>query len=150
MIIDRIENSDRYLGLGKKIARTLKYINDTDLTTVKAGKYIIEPDQIIMLINEYEINNSNRQKLEGHRKFIDLQYWVYGTELMGYSPLKDQDILEDYNPDTDCTFYNCQASYTLLEPGMFAIYFPTDLHTAVMPSEKQEKVKKIVFKVAVD
>jgi YhcH/YjgK/YiaL family protein len=150
MIIDRIENAERYFRLGKNIEKALLYLIDNDLSKIHAGKYIIEKDQIVMLVNEYEASNTNTYKLEGHRKNIDVQYWISGSELMGYSPLGDQEIIEDYNNTTDCAFYQCEASYTKFEPGMFAIYFPTDLHTAVMVPNESKNVKKIVFKVVED
>ncbi len=150
MIIDKIDNSDRYLGLGERIAKTLKYIRENDLTSVKAGKYVIEPDQIVMLVNEFEPSNRNEYRLEGHRKNIDVQYWVSGCELMAYSPLENQEIIEEYSKDTDCIFYRCNASFSKLVPGMFAIYFPSDLHMAIVDEEQPGKVKKIVFKVAID
>jgi YhcH/YjgK/YiaL family protein len=150
MIIDRIENAERYFGLGERIEKALLYLIDNDLSEVHAGKYIIEKDQIVMLVNEYESTNTNLSKLEGHRKNIDVQYWVSGSELMGYSPLMNQEIIDDYNSATDCAFYHCNASFTKFEPGMFAIYFPTDLHTAVMIPDEILTVKKIVFKVVKD
>lgn len=150
MIIDRIENAERYFGLGERIEKALLYLIDNDLSEVHVGKYIIEKDQIVMLVNEYESTNANLSKLEGHRKNIDVQYWISGSELMGYSPLMNQEIIDDYNNATDCAFYQCNASFTKFEQGMFAIYFPTDLHTAVMIPNETLTVKKIVFKVVTD
>jgi len=58
--------------------------------------------------------------------------------------------VEDYNEKADYAFYNCNASFTRLSPGMFVIYYPTDLHTAVTDPQAESKVKKIVFKIRVE
>ena len=104
----------------------------------------------MMLVNEYECTNTDECRLEGHRKYIDLQYWEKGSELMGHDILGNQPVLEPYNEKTDCAFYSCIASYSRLLPGMFVIYYPSDLHTSNSDPLSNERVKKIVFKIQVE
>lgn len=148
MIIDRIENASRYYALGSGIAEALEYIKNNDMSAIAPGKYEISRDKVQMIVNEYEQKCDDRVRLEAHRKNIDVQYWVSGSELMGYAPLQSQRVLEPFNEDNDCGFYAADASFPRLEPGMFAIYFPTDLHTAIADNRCDSKVRKIVFKVA--
>ena len=149
MIIDRIENASRYYALGSGIAEALEYIKNNDLSKIESGKYEIHKDKIQMIVNEYEQKCTDKVRLEAHRKNIDVQYWESGSELMGYAPLQTQSVLEPYAEEKDCGHYAANASFSKLEPGMFAIYFPTDLHTAVVDIECDSKVRKIVFKVAI-
>ncbi|HEY3389708.1 MAG TPA: YhcH/YjgK/YiaL family protein [Prolixibacteraceae bacterium] len=150
MIIDRIENASLYSPLGSGIAEALEYIKNNKLNTIDSGSYDIREGKLRMIVNEYEQKCTDRTTMEAHRKNIDVQYWVSGSELMGYAPLKSQTILEPYNEEKDFSNYaSAGASFSKLEPGMFAIYFPTDLHTAVMDSNCDSKVRKIVFKVAI-
>lgn len=150
MIIDRIENASRYYALGSGIAEALEYIKNNDLGTIAPGKYEITRDKVQMIVNEYEQKCKDSVRLEGHRKNIDVQYWVSGSEQMGYAPLESQQLLEPFSEDNDCGFYAADASFSNLQPGMFAIYFPTDLHTAVTDDRCNTKVRKIVFKVATE
>lgn len=150
MIIDRIENASLYFSLGSGIAEALKYIKNNDLSKIESGKYEIHKDKIQMIVNEYEQKCTDRVTMEAHRKNIDVQYWVSGFELMGYASLQTQSVIEPYSVEKDCGLYAADASYTKLEPGMFAIYFPTDLHTAVVDTDCNSKVRKIVFKVLID
>ena len=150
MILDTIKNSDRYLSIGKGIAETLRYIQNNDLSEVQRGRYEIDGKRLVMIVSESKNSNTNECRLEGHRRFIDLQYWVSGSELMGHEILDNQPVLDEYNEEIDCAFYNCIASFSRLLPGMFVIYFPSDLHTAVSDPLSDEKVKKIVFKIAVE
>jgi len=150
MIIDRIENASRYYALGSGIAEALEYIKNNNLATIAPGKYAISGDKLQMIVNEYTQDCNDRVRMEAHRKYIDVQYWVSGSELMGYAPLHSQPELESYNEEHDCGFYSADGSFSELKPGMFAIYFPTDLHTAIADDHCNTKVRKIVFKVAVE
>lgn len=147
MIIDRIENASQYYAIGSGIAEALEYIKNNDLSTVESGKYEIHKDKIQMIVNEYDQKCTDRIKMEAHRKNIDVQYWVSGSELMGYASLQAQNLIEPFNEESDYGLYTAEASFTKLEPGMFAIYFPTDLHTAVKDDQCHSMVRKIVFKV---
>ena len=131
MIIDRIENASLYYKLGSGIAEALVYIKDNDLTTIEIGSYEISKGKVRMIVNEYEQKCKDTVTMEAHRKNIDVQYWVKGSELMGYAPLQSHSLLEPFNEEKDFGNYAAEASFSKLEPGMFAIYFPTDMHTAV-------------------
>ena len=149
MILDSISNAERYLHLGEGITKALNYILNNDLSTINPGRYEIDNDRLVMLVFEFEPTNTNEYRLEGHRRYIDLQYWVQGSELMGHEILDSQPILEPYIDKADCVFHNCIASYSRLMPGMFVIYYPTDLHTAIVDPLSTDGVKKIVFKILV-
>ncbi len=150
MVLDNIQNAARYSCLGKGIADALHYIQNNDLTEVLPGKYSLDGDHLIMNVFEFQSSNMNECRLEGHRRYIDLQYWVKGSELMGHEILDTQPVLEAYNEQTDCAFYNCLASFSRVLPGFFVIYFPSDLHTAVSDPLSKLVVKKVVFKILVE
>ena len=150
MIIDRIENLERYCALGNKFTKALEYLKNNELVSLPVGKYEILQDEIFMLVMDAEQKNTDRFTMEGHRKYIDLQYWVNGSELMGFSSLQQQDIVNEYDNDKDFASYTASGSFIRFSPGMFAIYFPTDLHTAVTDESYSGSVKKVVFKIKVD
>jgi YhcH/YjgK/YiaL family protein len=149
MIIDRIENASLYYALGPGIAEALEYIKNNDLSKTALGNHEISANKVHMIVNEYDQKCADRITMEAHRKNIDVQYWVSGSELMGYAPLQSQSLLEPFDEEKDFGNYAANASFSKLEPGMFAIYFPTDLHTAIADIECDSKVRKIVFKVTI-
>jgi YhcH/YjgK/YiaL family protein len=150
MIIDRIENASHYYGLGAGIAEALMYLKNKDLFSATPGSYEIVKDKVRMIVSESEQINTNRIMLEAHQKNIDVQYWISGSEMMGHTFLRSQKVIKPYNEENDCSFYAGDASFSRLEPGMFAIYFPTDLHTAVRDEQCDSAVRKIVFKVIIE
>lgn len=104
MIIDKIENAHLYKGLGNRIEKAFEYINNTDLKKITPGKYETDDENIFALINEYKTKLESEGKLEAHRKYIDVQYVISGEELIGYTPLGNQIILEPYKEENDVEF----------------------------------------------
>ena len=150
MVIDKIENINLYKNLGNRLNKALNYIISTDLRNTVPGKYDIDGENIFALINEYQTKPESEGKLEAHRKYIDVQYVITGEELMGYTPLGNQIISEPYKEENDVIFYNGEKSFTNITEGMFAIFFPTDVHMPGIISGKSIKVKKLVIKVRIN
>ncbi len=150
MVLDTIDHASRYFSLGEGISKALHYLQQNDLSGVEPGRYEIEGDRLVMMVFEQENTNTNECRLEGHRRYIDLQFWVAGSELVGHEVLNSQPVLEAYSEKSDCGFYNCIASYYRLLPGMFVIFYPSDLHTAVSDPLSNERVKKVVFKISTE
>jgi YhcH/YjgK/YiaL family protein len=147
MIIDKIENAHLYEGISERIKKSFDYIRQTDLKTIKSGKYEIDGENIFALISEYKTKSEQEGKLEAHRKYIDVQYVISGEEKMGYVPLNGQQILEPYKEENDIVFFKGDKSFTKVSEGMFAIFFPEDVHMPGISTGKILDVKKLVIKV---
>ena len=150
MIVDKIENANLYKNLGDRIQKSFDYIRQTDLKKLKPGRYDIDGDKIFALISEYQTKAELEGKLEAHRKYIDVQYVIEGEELMGYAPLGDQEISEPYKEENDIIFYKGERVFIKVYGGMFAIFFPEDVHMPGIQVEKKSPVRKLVIKVKVD
>jgi len=146
MIIDKVENAKIYYKLSDRIKKSFDYITQTDLKELEPGKYEIDGENLFALISAYETKTESEGKFEAHRKYIDLQYVISGEELMGYAPLGNQKILEPYKEDNDIIFFTGDKSFTKISAGMFAIFFPEDIHMPGICVEKSSAVKKLVIK----
>jgi YhcH/YjgK/YiaL family protein len=149
MIIDKLSNSQLYSGLGEKINKAFAYLKETDFSKMELGKYEIDGENIFALINEYNTKDQSEGKLEAHKKYIDVQFVAKGSELMGYAPLENQIVIDEYNEQNDITFFSGEKSFTQVDEGMFAIFFPTDIHLPGIKVNKKSYVKKVVIKVKV-
>jgi YhcH/YjgK/YiaL family protein len=147
MIIDKIENAHLYKNISERINKSFEYIRTTDLKNLPAGRYPIDGENIFALVSEYQTKSESEGKLEAHKKYIDVQYVIIGEELMGYSPLGNQQILDPYKEENDIEFYTGDKSFTKISEGMFAIFFPEDVHVPGISSGKISDVKKLVIKV---
>jgi len=148
MVIDKIENYKLYEGLGERIAKGLKYIKDTDLAQIELGTYKIDGDNIFAMVQEYDTKELCDAKLEGHFKYIDIQYVIRGVERMGVTSMRDQALISK-NYEDDYAFYEGDAPLFKVEAGMFAIFFPEDLHMPCIKDNEISNVKKVVIKVRV-
>ena len=95
MIFYKIENYQLYVGMGDKIAKAFAWLNETDLVHTSDGKHEIDHDDIFAIVQEYQTKEMSEARLEGHRRFIDIQYVVEGSELMGVTPLNNQSVEEE-------------------------------------------------------
>ncbi len=149
MIIDKLSNSYLYTGLGDKINKAFNYLKETNFSQVDPGKYEIDGDNIFAIVAEYQTKDENEGKLEAHKKYIDVQFVATGNEMMGYAPLKNQKVIDEYNEQNDITFFKGEKSFTKVNAGMFAIFFPTDAHLPGISVNEKSYVKKVVVKVKI-
>ncbi len=150
MIIDKIENLHLYEIISERIKQAFEYIHNTNLKSINPGKYEIDGENIFALICEYKTKLEKEGKLEAHRKYLDVQYVIEGEELMGYSPLGNQEILEPYKDENDIVFFKGEKSFLKVSSGMFAIFFPDDVHMPGISTGDITDVKKLVIKVRIN
>lgn len=146
MIIDNIQKALLYENLHPGFVKAFDFIRKTDFSKLADGKYEIDGDNIFAIVQEYKTKDI--AKLEGHRKYIDIQYLHSGVELIAYANLENQIIISD-DEEKDLAFYEGDGSFIKLESQMFAIFFPQDLHMPGIKLTESTKVKKIVIKVRV-
>jgi YhcH/YjgK/YiaL family protein len=150
MIIDKLSNSHLYSKHGTKLLQAFDYLEKNDFSKIQPGKYEIEGDNIFAIVNEYQTKNESEGKPESHKKYIDVQYVFKGSELMGYAQTGDQEIIEIYNEKNDITFYCGECSFIKLDAGMFAIFFPGEVHLPGIKIGEKSLVKKVVVKIKVN
>lgn len=148
MILDTLENAHLYQHINEKFITSFEYLNSTDFNVLPEGVYDIT-DEIFAIVSEYKSKEISECKLEAHRKHIDIQYIVKGEELIGFAPLNNQKIINEYNSHKDVIFFEGETSYSKISQGMFAIYFPTDIHQPCIKIKNATPIKKVVVKVLV-
>jgi YhcH/YjgK/YiaL family protein len=153
MIFGQLENlKQEKMALAPALQRGLEYLQATDLGTVALGRHDIDGDRMFVMVSEYEVEPKEKKQPESHGKYIDIQYLAWGEELICCSLLSDQcEIAQDELVEKDIIFYKKveQEMDILLTPGRYAIFFPSDVHRPGCISVSQQKVKKIVVKIAV-
>ena len=150
MIYDKLENIGVYVGADSEIARAVNYAKafaDED------GKYVIDGDKLFANVETYETSSESGKLFESHRKYIDVQIMLSGSEVHGVIPLDDDSLAveKEYDPDTDLAFYSTISDHSriVLSPGEFVIYFPQDCHKPGCAVDTPASVRKIVLKISV-
>ena len=147
MIIDIIDNINLYNGLGTRIIKALNYLMRTDFTTLENGSYDIEGAEIYATVSRYKTKQVDEGKWEAHKKYIDIQYVASGTELIGYSFLKNMKTKTEYNPEKDVEFFEGYGQMAKVEKNTFVILFPSDAHMPGIAVNDNENVVKVVVKI---
>jgi len=152
MIADSIQNSSLYpFGPAWKAAFEFLKTLTPDSET---GKRLIQGDKIFAGVDCYETKSRADAKLETHRKYVDVQVLLSGSEVIEIFPKRGLTVSEPYNPEKDAEFYAKPSephAKVILKPGQFLVFFPDDAHMpCLMTGSSPEPVKKVVIKVAAE
>ncbi|QEH42240.1 YhcH/YjgK/YiaL family protein [Chitinophaga sp. XS-30] len=150
MIIDTLANANRYHCLGPAFIKAFGYLRQTDFSALEKGKYAIDGTDIFAIVNEYDTVDPSGEQMESHKKYIDVQYIVKGKEQMGHAILNGQTPSRPYDEAADYMLFGERPSFfTAFEEGMFAIFFPSDLHMPNLHPVAPDRVRKVVIKIGV-
>ena len=149
MIVDKSDNLHLYVHLGSKFQKAFSFITDPELMLLDNGKYEIDEENVFALVSEYKTKDEIDGKLEAHRKYIDVQLVAKGTEILGYAPFRNQELISEYDEGKDIAFFSGDKSFMKMEQGMFAVLFPYELHMPGIKTTSRRDVKKIVVKIKV-
>ena len=151
MVIDHIHQAALYYRLHPGIETALRYIQSTDFTKVNNGTYEINGHQLFAIVQEYDTKDSSTEKLEAHKKYIDVQFMIHGQERMGHTLLNNQIPTRDYQSEDDFMLFDeAPDFFSVVTEGMFTIFYPTDLHMPCILHQASSHVRKVVVKVGID
>ena len=148
MIFSTLSQSDRYAALHPLFPHAFEYIRNTDLAALTPGVYPIVGDDLFAIVEHVPGRTRAAAKLECHRKHIDIQLVLEGTDEMGWKALADcHEPVSDYSAERDIRFFNdVPASWISTPQGSFCIFFPEDAHA---PLVSEGVIRKVIFKIAV-
>ena len=146
MIIDDIKNLQHYIAVIPELKDIITFMSEHNLEQLPEGR--VEMDSIHGFVNIQTVpcKGIDGAVWESHRKMIDLQIPLTGDEIICYSPLSI--VAEaDYDEEKDLTFHpGTMSNPMMIRKGMFAIFFPQDVHA---PGVTSMPIKKAVFKIPV-
>lgn len=147
MIFSTLSQSDRYAALHPLFPRAFEYIRNTDLPALAPGRYPVIGDDLFGIVESVHGRTRAEAGLECHRKYIDIQLVLEGTEEMGWKALADcVDPVNDYSTEKDIRFFrDAPATWIATPPGAFCIFFPEDAHA---PLVSTGHIRKVIFKIA--
>jgi len=150
MIYGKIEELPFYdllvPGALKKIA---DYLKNFDPATPD-GRHDLLGDQLYVSLQSYTTRELNPEKLEAHRRYLDVQLLLAGEETITVSPLSENPVVVPYKEEKDVLFARLEAPAAKIElvPGVFVLLFPEDAHLPCVGDGRP--VRKAVFKISTD
>lgn len=146
MIIDKLENLEKYATINPLFPKVVEFLKANDLSKMEDGKYEIEGKDLFVNITTTKGKTPDEAVIETHNKMIDIQIPLTAAETYGYT---QRDLLPElpYNEEKDITKIPDLAadSYVTCQPGMMVIFFPQDGHAPCISDAPE--IKKAIFKV---
>src|SRR5215204_2899068 len=148
MIIDTLDNADKYISLHPRFAKAFEFIKSQNLETLEPGKFEIDGKDLHAAVSLKDGVTRATGKAEAHNNYIEIQVCPSRKEELAWKPRrKSVSPKEPYNAEKDVTFFNDEMdTYFHLSAGQFAIFYPEDVHA---PMIGEGPVKKLVVKVKI-
>ena len=150
MILDHLRNWRKNYDI-RLLRQALELLESTAVQWLPDGRHELLGRRIIAITQGYLTKPVNEGRWEAHRQYIDIQYVVSGREAIGYAPITTVYPDVAYDELNDVAFYPASGPLLPVEAGMFAVFFPQDIHMPqIRVGADAEQVRKIVMKVAVE
>lgn len=148
MIFDRLTNASNYFSVTPLIQKGFEFLRRTDLASLEDGVHEIQGRDVYAIIARGDGVGRERAMLEAHRKYLDIQYVIDGTDVMGWLERDFVERVKDaYDAEKDLEFfYDRPESWVRVPQGSFAVFLPQDIHA---PLATTQYVHKAVVKVKV-
>ena len=128
-----------------------KWLQNTDLLAIPAGKHPIPGSTLVASVEDSFNEPLEKRNTESHRKKIDFQYVVKGTEGFALLDHASSVAKTEYDEKKDVIRYDYKPNKTNFfpsTPGKFLIFFPSDWHIAkIATNKKDQNIRVIVVKV---
>lgn len=152
MIVSNINSPEleKYLLTNERFAVAFDFVKKIFADGVEDGRHVIDGDALYVNVMTYESKEAERSCFEAHKNYIDIQFIVYGTEVIYSADLNKLSVKTPYSAEKDIMFLNDydNASKLVLSDGEYGIFFPWDAHKPGLCLDgKADDVKKIVVKV---
>lgn len=144
MIIDSIDNIMKYEVLLPSLKAGMEAVRG--LTELETGRYEF-PGGYFMVQK-----GATRPILEGtfeaHRKYIDVQILMEGSEEVAWEDIRNLVTVVPYNQEKDAGRFTGNREHVMkITKGMFYAAFPWDGHQSVAHTKEEQRFVKIVLKL---
>jgi biofilm protein TabA len=150
MIVDRIENIKFYAAIDSSLSRALEFAVSFDLSKPD-GVYEVEGENIFAKVATYETSLPEKREFEAHLDYADIQVLCFGEERIDVSLEESLKPVNPYDHNDDVVKLAAPAEFStiLLKPGLFAIFFPQDVHRPNCTFKETSLNRKICMKVRI-
>ena len=130
-----------------------RWLCETDLMAIPAGKHPIPGSTLVASVEDSENGPFEKRGTESHRKKIDFQLVVKGTEGFALLDHESSTVKNPYDEKKDVMRYNFvkeKTNFFDVKAGQFVIFFPTDWHIAKLNNKKKndsQQIRVIVVKM---
>ena len=148
MILDSLENAEKYYGVNPYFKKAFEFLKNSNLMELE-GTITIDGDRVYAMVIKAEGQGHEGAEIELHKKYIDIQFGVGGINEFGWKPAEEcVTVTKAFDDENDFGFFGEEPDVWIpVRPGQFAVFFPWDGHT---PKGGKGQLHKVLVKVAVE
>ena len=110
MITDTLSHAEKYYDMHPALEKAFIFLRENNLSKLLEGRNEIKGDKLFCLISRGQGKTRDEAKLEAHRKYIDIQYIISGTDEIGWKLTAEcKDIDTAYSQENDIEFFKDKA-----------------------------------------
>lgn len=153
MILTSLQDSAAYHGIHPHLSRAVEFLRSLR-GDEPCGRIDLHGDEAFALLQTYSTKPRDADtRLEAHRRYIDVQYVLRGSETLLWCPLHTLGSASQPHDETrDFALWMPSAPTTacLLQAGLMAVLHPWDAHAPGLQDDSGcQEVFKVVIKLAV-
>ena len=153
MVVTDLDNATKQIALSEGLKKAIDFLKDESNHKLPDARVDVDGDKVFALVQSYDTRMQlDDPNFEAHREYIDIQYVVSGTEILGWAPLDEVTMTGPYKDENDAIMGKAPAGKwtpVKFEPGQVIVLYPTDAHAPSLAIDQPMYVKKIVMKIAV-
>jgi YhcH/YjgK/YiaL family protein len=148
MLVVPVDHLQKYAYLHPALEKAGAFLAGVGLQALADGRHEIEGHALFAIVSTCAGKGRSGARLEAHRRHIDVQYCLTGSDLIGYRPLAQCGaVAETYDETKDVVFFSDPSlEWISIEGSTCAVFFPDDAHA---PLGGGGACKKIVVKIRV-
>lgn len=102
-----------------------------------------------ILVQQLTTKSWETAQLEAHREFLDIQYIVKGSEVVGWAPVDSLTPADEFNTAKDKGMYTGKNYPLEIAEGYCYVVYPEDAHAPGTYLAESGEVTKLVIKLKV-
>ncbi len=136
----------------KRLEAAINFLKEADFSSLEDETYTIDENNVYAMVQSFCVEDEINVPFETHEKYIDVQYVISGRLDICIAPKDKLTVCSSYDEENDVIFYESydDESIIKIQPGSYAVLFPSDGHRMVCKSNGIEpvKIRKCVVKVS--
>ena len=152
MIITNVNDEIQNKSLAKDIRFCIEFAkkNENKILSLVNGSYDVGYNNIKMNLGKYFTKSENEKFWESHKKYLDVQIMINGTEKVAINDIRDMKV-KSFDEEKDLTILEGNKAFDIvMKTGDVLVFFPNDVHKPelnVSENDNSGNIRKIVTKV---
>ena len=159
MIFTNVNDEVQNKSLAKDIQFCIEYAkkNENKILSLVHGSYDVGYNDIKMNVGKYFTKSENEKFWESHKKYLDVQIMINGTEKVAISNIRNMEV-KSFDSEKDLVILEGEKEFDLvMRTGDVLVFFPNDVHKPELNISETDNsgsirkiVTKVVFKIEID